>query len=388
MANLLNSEPSLEVDANSKSRKWELKVQVEHGGGGDLGQPGPFGDVKANSNICVMVWQVEAGSEFPATPTGNNTAVPSMAHGYVAMSNRCTKAAMSKLLDIAIATPSTCNWSPVTAHDVGAPEGKSPTLDQIFKFLGGHSEGNRSLERGPWVEKGNFGQGGRPSQGQGAEEEEIRDALHILEESKTLEEAQDKIKEKNIKLWWKNPSRIEKAFVDMKRRKMHDEVIAKGLKEGELNEWQRGIVDMVKGEPHNRHIHWYFDQGGCRGKSMMSNYLRDHFKAYITGGDARARDIMYGYDELKYSNIVVFNFARAHSKEAMFSDCFATMEDFKNGSSFSSKYEAREKVFPTCHVLVFANAKPSPEVVNQNFTPDRLIFEDLSKFPEYSDKSN
>jgi hypothetical protein len=237
MANLLNSEPSLEVDANSKSRKWEFKVQVEHGGGGTWGnlsgQPGPFGDVKANSNICVMVWQVEAGSEFPATPTGNNTAVPSMAHGYVAMSNRCTKAAMSKLLDIAIATPSTCNWSPVTAHDVGAPEGKSPTLDQIFKFLGGHSEGNRSLERGPWVEKGNFGQGGRPSQGQGAEEEEIRDALHILEESKTLEEAQDKIKEKNIKLWWKNPSRIEKAFVDMKRRKMHDEVIAKGLKEGE-----------------------------------------------------------------------------------------------------------------------------------------------------------
>jgi hypothetical protein len=233
-----------------------------------------------------------------------------------------------------------------------------------------------------------IGQGGRPSQGQGAEEEEIRDALHILEESKTLEEAQDKIKEKNIKLWWKNPSRIEKAFVDMKRRKMHDEVIAKGLKEGELNEWQRGIVDMVKGEPHKRHICWHFDQGGCRGKSMMSNYLRDHFKAYITGGDARARDIMYGYDELKYSNIVVFNFARAHSKEAMFSDCFATMEDFKNGSSFSSKYEAREKVFPTCHVLVFANAKPSPEVVNQNFTPDRLIFEDLSKFPEYSDKSN
>ena len=72
----------------------------------------------------------------------------------------------------------------------------------------------------------------------------------------------------------------------------------------------------------------------------------------------------------------------------MFSDCFATMEGIKNGSSFSSKYEAREKVFPTCHVLVFANAKPSPEVVNQNFTPDRLIFEDLSKFPEYSDKSN
>jgi hypothetical protein len=34
MANLLNSEPSLEVDANSKSRKWEFKVQVEHGGGG------------------------------------------------------------------------------------------------------------------------------------------------------------------------------------------------------------------------------------------------------------------------------------------------------------------------------------------------------------------
>jgi hypothetical protein len=141
----------LEVDAKSKSGKWEFKVQVEHREGGELGQPGPFGDVKANSNICVMVWQVEAGSEFLATPTGNNTAAPSMAHGYVAMSNRCTKAAMSKLLDIAIATPSTCNWSPVTAHDVGAPKGKSPTLDQIFKFLGGHSEGNRSfIAHGPF----------------------------------------------------------------------------------------------------------------------------------------------------------------------------------------------------------------------------------------------
>ena len=184
-----------------------------------------------------MVWQVEAGSEFPATPTGNNTAVPSMAHGYVAMSNRCTKAAMSKLLDIAIATPSTCNWSPVTANLTGLQN--LTRRDQIFKFLGGHSEGNRSLERGPWVEKGNFGQGGRPSQGLGAEEGETRDALHILEERLntpyTLEEAQDKVKEKNIKLWWKNSCRIEKAFVDMKRRKMHDLVIAKGLKEGELN---------------------------------------------------------------------------------------------------------------------------------------------------------
>ena len=51
MANLLNSGLSLEVEANSKSSKWEFRVQVEHAGGAELERPGPFGDVKANQTF-------------------------------------------------------------------------------------------------------------------------------------------------------------------------------------------------------------------------------------------------------------------------------------------------------------------------------------------------
>ena len=56
----------------------------------------------------------------------------------------------------------------------------------------------------------------------------------------------------------------------------------------------------------------------------------------MTGGDARLRDAMDGFDILTYDNIILFHYARAETEF-----CYEAMETFKVG--WASLAKANQK---------------------------------------------
>lgn len=97
------------------------------------------------------------------------------------------------------------------------------------------------------------------------------------------------------------------------------------------------------------------------GKSWMATYLqRNHQAVRITNG--KSADIAHCLDHPK---IVIFDISRATSLDVF---NFPIVEDIKNGSVFSPKYDSAVKFFDTPHVIIFANL-PCPA---GKFSVDRL----------------
>jgi len=115
--------------------------------------------------------------------------------------------------------------------------------------------------------------------------------------------------------------------------------------------WQTSLSEHLTTEPNSRTVRWYYDQVGNAGKSYFSiNYNRDGRFGYIVGGGKHA-DIYYGY---KRERVVFFDWSRDNQD----SFPYGVVENFKNGYFLSTKYEVQAVVFPSPHVVVFANFHP------------------------------
>ena len=113
-----------------------------------------------------------------------------------------------------------------------------------------------------------------------------------------------------------------------------------------------------------------------QGKSVVCRYLAEHHKACLTGGDARCRDALDGFNILDYEGIILFHYARNQSEHY----CWEAMETFKDGMGFARKNHSRMKRWGRVHVLVFSNSRPDPE---GKLTGDRLVIHDLVDEPSF-----
>ena len=109
---------------------------------------------------------------------------------------------------------------------------------------------------------------------------------------------------------------------------------------------------------------------------MVCRYLAEHHKACSTGGDARCRDALDGFNVLGYEGIILFHYARNQSEHY----CWEAMETFKGGMGFPRKNHSRMKRWGRVHVLVFSNSRPDPE---GKLTGDRLVIHDLVDEPSF-----
>lgn len=116
--------------------------------------------------------------------------------------------------------------------------------------------------------------------------------------------------------------------------------------------WQADIISIVESEPDKRQIHWFYETEGNVGKSFLCNYLMCKHDAFIIKG-GRVQDIQYAYQSQR---IVVYDLSR--TKAESMDHLFETMEQFKDGSFLSTKYNSVLKVFDSPHVIVFANFSP------------------------------
>lgn len=138
----------------------------------------------------------------------------------------------------------------------------------------------------------------------------------------------------------------------------HNSVWIDLIKDEELYEWQKKIIEKIKEKPDNRTINWIWEPTGKFGKTQFQKYLIVKFGASLIGGGKK--DIAYSLpDDPK---IVVMNLERDLEERVN----YGAIEAVKDGLIFSGKYESKVKIFNSPHVLIFANFEPDIERMSKD----------------------
>jgi len=119
--------------------------------------------------------------------------------------------------------------------------------------------------------------------------------------------------------------------------------------------WQLEILEILKKEPDDRLVHWFWSKEGRIGKSSFCKYLvAKHNCVFIDEG--KKADIMFTIIEanMDICDTVVFDIPRANGNNVS----YKSIESIKNGMIYSSKYESGYKLFNSPHVIIFANEEP------------------------------
>lgn len=132
----------------------------------------------------------------------------------------------------------------------------------------------------------------------------------------------------------------------------------------ELFEWQKKIIELIKTEPDDRTIHWYWNKEGNIGKTQLCKYLIAHHQAMIIAGDLKSiGNMLHNYQEQYsgYPDIVVMNIPRECIKIS-----YKGLESIKDGLVINTKYECAQHVFNSPHLIVFANERPEKEKLSKD----------------------
>lgn len=137
-----------------------------------------------------------------------------------------------------------------------------------------------------------------------------------------------------------------------------------------LYDWQKEIVELIRTEPDDRSIYWYWDNEGCRGKTTLIKYICSHFKNATFTCATKSADILTIADEK--INIYLIAFARSQENFAPYN----ALEQLKDGLISDSKLKkiSRNIIMNSPHVLVFANWPPDTSKLSK----DRWVITNLS----------
>jgi hypothetical protein len=135
-------------------------------------------------------------------------------------------------------------------------------------------------------------------------------------------------------------------------------------------DWQKEILEIIKNEPNDRTVYWYWSQEGGVGKSQFCKYLvAKNNVVFIDEG--KKADIMYTIMEadMDKCNIVIFDVPRDNGNKIS----YKSIESIKNGMVYSSKYESKYKLFNCPHIICFANCPPE----EGKLSADRWIIKEI-----------
>lgn len=126
-----------------------------------------------------------------------------------------------------------------------------------------------------------------------------------------------------------------------------------------LRPWQTKMLNIIEFCESPRQIIWLVDPVGNNGKTFLSYYLRDMCQA-IRVPNVNSNDFAFAY---KYQKIVVFDYTR-ESKDHINYDL---LEDLKNGSIWSPKYQSAVKSWKyNVKVVCFANFPPKLDALSHD----------------------
>lgn len=130
-------------------------------------------------------------------------------------------------------------------------------------------------------------------------------------------------------------------------------------------EWQTNIINLIKKEPDDRTIYWYWEPNGCAGKTALAKYICTKFNAICVSGKSNdCKFAIVAYKKIKgiYPDIIIYNVPRCNHDYISYEG----MESIKDGFFFSGKYESCQAIFNSPHILVFANDEPDYDKVSKD----------------------
>lgn len=138
------------------------------------------------------------------------------------------------------------------------------------------------------------------------------------------------------------------------------------LDEDKMYKYQTFIINILKEEPNDRLIYWFYETKGGVGKSALTKYICSQYEAIILSG--KASDMKYGI--VAYMNkhegcapkIIILDIPR----ESLNYLSYTGIEEIKNGCFFSSKYECEMVIYNNPHVVIFANDLPEINKVSRD----------------------
>jgi len=131
------------------------------------------------------------------------------------------------------------------------------------------------------------------------------------------------------------------------------------LKEEQLYDWQREIVELTETVPDDRTINWYWEPFGNVGKSQLMRYLVIQKGALLVSG--KSADIKYQIASCKQPpDLIIYDIPRTSENYIN----WAALEEIKNGLFSSPKYESKMVVMNSPHIICFANFEPNIDVMS------------------------
>lgn len=119
-----------------------------------------------------------------------------------------------------------------------------------------------------------------------------------------------------------------------------------------LKPWQLVVENIVKSEPDERSIYWFWEETGNTGKTVLTKYLCHKYDAVPVEG--KKQDILYVCAEFE-SNCYIFDLSRTTEDQKGIYD---SIEKVKNGLYMCGKYESKPIIRNCPHVIIFANFHP------------------------------
>lgn len=179
---------------------------------------------------------------------------------------------------------------------------------------------------------------------------------HIFVQSETRIRIDEKIKE--FKFHWEKCSGGEDSNVNYITKEC-DKCIGnikikrkpKILEDEQLYEWQKELVEIIKNEPDDRTIYWYWSKEGMTGKTTFCKYLSAKYGAIPLEG--KKNDILYCAAEFE-TDIYIWDLERSMEEYVS----YGALEKIKNGYYMCAKYESKPIIRACPHIIVFANFKP------------------------------
>lgn len=138
-----------------------------------------------------------------------------------------------------------------------------------------------------------------------------------------------------------------------------------------LYPWQTRIEELVRSEPHERKIYWFWEITGNIGKTALCKYLMVKYNNICLCSRGKYDDILYIINEFDTDNMncVIFDIPRSDNDAIS----YTAMEKIKDGMIVSTKYKGKYKIFNTPHCIVFANYAPREEKLSN----DRWVIEEI-----------
>lgn len=118
------------------------------------------------------------------------------------------------------------------------------------------------------------------------------------------------------------------------------------------NKWQRNLLGVLDGPINDRKVILVLDPKGNTGKTYFKTYYSAlHNTDTFTSEGGPTKDILYAAKQYTYRRVVLFDFMRTQFDHIN----LQAVEQLKNGSYTSTKYESKKVFGSIPHCVIFSN---------------------------------